>query len=373
MTQIPLSFDNRKILYIHKAGPGWGGAQQNVFDLVKHFRNLFGATVFVGNKSLLFEKIRTLQVKCRPAPLAQTHALPLSLTALGAILLAEQPDIVHSNHRYPTLLLHILRGMLRLQFSILHTARSVFNTKTHIRFLGDLTIANSRAVQKNLVEQFKLPPEKIEIIYDGIQTNSRQPISLRECSDPVFQLLNSTSKTIIGCIGNLVQAKGHIYLLQALTHLPASIRDQIIVLIVGDGPLKKMLKSEVQKSDLTDVVKFLGYQPDVFRILSYCHFVVIPSIQEGLPNVLFESYLLSKPVIASALDYVYETIVPHQIGLTFPVGDTQQLAAAIQQYIKQPDMAEHHGQIGQRLVKDWFSLERNLNQYQRAYEKLLAA
>jgi glycosyltransferase involved in cell wall biosynthesis len=373
MAQTSSSFHDRKILYIHKSGPGWGGAQQNVFDLIKHFRNLFGTTVFVGNKSLLFERIKTLQVKCRPAPLATVSALPISLTALGTILIAEQPDIVHSNHRYPTLLLHLLRGMLRLRFSILHTARSVFTTRTHIRYLGDLTIANSRAVQKNLLEQFKLSPEKIEIIYDGIQANAKKPISLSECSDPVFQMLNSTTKTIIGCIGNLVKAKGHTYLLQALTQLPLPIRNQITVLIVGDGPLRNKLKDEVEKLALSDVVKFLGYQSDVFRILSYCHFVVIPSIQEGLPNVLFESYLLSKPVIASELDYVYETIVPQRIGLTFPVGDSQQLAAAIQQYIEQPGLAENHGRIGQQLVKDWFSLERNLNQYQLAYEKLLAA
>lgn len=361
----------KKILYLHKSGRGWGGAQQNLFDLINHFKNIFGQTIFVCNKSLLLEKIKVLPVKTYALPIRTVRSFPIAIIMLAMILLKEKPEILHSNHRYPTMLAHILRAILGLHFSILHTARSVFNSNTRIRLLGDRTIANSQAVQKNLLEKFHLPAEKIQVIYDGIQSNFRKSVSLNERNDPVFQMLNTTPKTIIGCIGTLVPAKGVDYLIKAIAQLPSSIQNRILVLIVGNGPLRKKLEAMVQEFELTEIIKFLGYQTDVFRILSYCNFVVIPSIQEGLPNVLFESYLLAKPVIASELDFVFETIIPHQIGLTFPVSDPQKLAEAIQHYVEHPDVVVEHGLAGQKFVVDWFSLDRNLKNYQLAYQELL--
>jgi glycosyltransferase involved in cell wall biosynthesis len=360
-----------KILYIHKSGKGWGGAQQNVSDLIQHFQAEFNNVIFVCNAGLLLDKIKMLGVKTYQVPISRIVFFPVTLIFLAKILMREKPDIIHSNHRYGTLLVQLLRKILPVEYKIVHTARSVLNRRTRCRYLGDKIIANSKAVQKNLVEKFHVQSEKIEIIYDGVKLNLNSTGMLNGQNDAVYQILDSTQKTIIGCLGSLVPAKGHHFLFQAISGLEASILENILVLIIGEGQLRKKLEAEVHDLKLTEVVKFLGYRKDAHRILSYCDFTVIPSIQEGLPNVMIESYLLGKPAIVSELDYVDEVMKPYEIGMSFPVKDTHRLAELIRRYIQKPKLAARHGNKGKKLFKKWFSLENNLANYRQAYQDIL--
>ncbi len=362
---------HKKVIYIHKSWQGWGGAQQNLFDLIDHFRNEFQDVIFVCNRCLLLEKIKALKVKTYNIPIYSTTYFLFTLFILTRILIKEKPDLIHSNHRYATLLVHLLRSILPLRYKILHTARSVLTSKTYIRLLGDKTIANSIAVQKNLIKRFRVVPEKIEIIYDGVKVNRKNPVLLCHQSDPVYQMLDSSQKIIVGCFGSLVPAKGHQYLLQALAHLPKAIQDKILVLIVGAGPLHKKLEAQTEKLKLTEIVKYLGYRSDAHQIMSYCNFLVIPSVQEGLPNVLIEGYFLDKPSIVSELDYVHEILTSNNVCLIFPVRDTKKLAELIQTYVKAPELAAMHGTKGKQLFETCFSLEKNLKCYHLAYQNLL--
>jgi glycosyltransferase involved in cell wall biosynthesis len=361
----------KKIIYVHKSGPGWGGAQQNLFDLINHFRNEFQYVIFICNNGMLLERIKALKVTTYKIPISSTKYFLFALFLLAKILIKEKPDIIHSNHRYATLLAQLLRSILPLRYKIIHTARSVFTSKTKFRLFGDKIIANSLAVQKNLIDKFRIAPAKIEIIYDGVELKITRSILLNQQNDPVYQLLDCLQKIIIGCFGSLVLAKGHQYLLQAVADLPQSIKDEILVLIVGDGPLRKKLEANTQKLNLTDIVKFLGYRGDAHHIMSYCHFLVVPSIQEGLPNVLIEGYLAGKPAIVSELDYVHEILIPNNISLIFPCGDIKKLAELIQVYVEKPALVTRHGARGQRLLKKRFSLKKNLKSYRLAYQELL--
>jgi len=361
----------KKIIYIHKSGPGWGGAQQNLFDLIDHFRNEFQQVIFICNNGLLFDRIKALKVTTYKIPISSTKYFFLTLLVLAKILIKEKPAIIHSNHRYATLLVQLLRSILPLHYKIIHTARSVFTNGTKFRLLGDKIIANSVAVQKNLIEKFKIAPGKIEVIYDGIELKIARSTLLNKQNDPVYQMLDSSQKTIIGCIGSLVKAKGHEYLLQAIAALPQAVQNNILVLIVGEGPLHKKLEAYVKTANIAEIVKFLGYRADVHHIMSYCHFLVIPSIQEGLPNVLIEGYLLGKPSIVSELDYVPEILIPNKCSITFPSKNIIKLTESLQAYIENPELTSRHGAKGQRIFKRWFSLKKNLNNYRLAYQNLL--
>ncbi|MCI0493621.1 glycosyltransferase family 4 protein [candidate division KSB1 bacterium] len=368
MTQSKQNLLNHyKIIYIHKSGNGWGGAQQNVFDLIQHFRSEFKSAVFVCNSGSLLDRIKLLGITTYQVPISSIAFFPITLLSLARILIREKPELIHSNHRWATLLVQLLRKILPVEYKIIHTARSVFNRRTRCRFLGDKIIANSKAVQKNLVEKFRVPLDEIAIIYDGVKLNLNSTGMLNGQNDAVFQLLDLTQKTIIGCLGSLVPAKGHHVLFQAIARLDDSIRKNILVLIIGDGPLRKKLETEVRNLNLTEAIKFLGFRKDAHRILSYCDFTVIPSIQEGLPNVLIESYLLGKPAIVSELDYVDEVVKPYDVGMTFPLKDIHQLAELIRRYIQKPKLAARHGKRGNKLFKKWFSLENNLANYRQAY------
>jgi glycosyltransferase involved in cell wall biosynthesis len=363
------SFSKKKILYIHKTGKGWGGAQQGVFNLIENFRSEFGQTVFVCNGGLLFKKIKKLDIKTYYLPIESVWLFPITLFFLTFILICEQPDIIHSNHRFPTFLCQLLRKVFNFKYKIVHTARNIFCDKILFHYIGDIVIAITEAVRKNLLEQYKLPIEKVKVIHNGIELKSITEKS--NSNDPLFNMLNSSQKTIICSIGTLVKRKGHYYLLKALAQLPQSIQHQIIVLIVGDGPLKERLEGLVQNLNLSKIVKFLGFREDIFQILKYCNFNVVTSNQEGHCRVLVEAYLLAKPSIAFGLDYAYETVQHEKTGLIVPLYDTNALAQAIQLYVEHPDLEKKHGQAGQKLIAGRFNLKNMLDQYRLVYQELL--
>lgn len=363
------SFCKKKILYIHKTGKGWGGAQQGVFNLIDNFRAEFGQTVFVCNRGLLFDKIKKLKIKTYYLPISSVGFFPVTLFALIFILICEKPDIIHSNHRYPTFLCQLIRKVFNFKYKIAHTARNVFYDKILFHFMGDTVIAITETVRKNLVEQYKLPVEKVRVIHNGIELKSLAVNS--DSNDPLLNRLKSSQQTIICSIGTLVKRKGHDYLFKALAQLPPSIQGQVIVLIVGDGPLKKKLEVLIQNLSLTRIVKFLGFREDIFQVLKYCNFNVVTSNQEGHCRVLVEAYLLAKPSIAFGLDYAYETVQHDRTGLIVPLYDIKALAQAIQLYVEQPDLVKQHGLAGQKLIAGRFSLKNMLDQYRLVYQELL--
>jgi len=362
------SLSNKKILYIHKTGKGWGGAQQGVFNLITNFRTEFRQTVFVCNYGLLFEKIKALQIKTYYLPFVSIWLFPLSLMILALILIKEKPDIIHSNHRYATFLTQQLRKLFNFKYKIVHTARNVFYDKKFFN-LGDKVVAITETVRKNLLEQYNIPDEKIKVIHNAIEL--KHTTAKNDSNDPLFKMLDASQKTIICSIGTFVKRKGHFYLFKAIAQLSPLIQNQIMVLIVGDGQLRQKLETLVNNLGLSKIVKFLGFCEDIFQILNYCNFNVVTSSQEGQCRVIIEGYLLAKPTIAFGLDFAYEIIQSQKSGLIVPLHDINALARAIQLYVENPDLVKQHGQFGQKLIAGRFSLKKMLDKYRLVYQELL--
>ncbi|MFZ5518008.1 MAG: glycosyltransferase [Candidatus Zhuqueibacterota bacterium] len=358
----------KKILYIHRDGQGWGGAQQGVIDLIENFKKEFGATVFVGNKGLLLQRSRQANVTCYELPFHRVMLFPISFLLLAAVLIKEKPDLVHSNHRFTSILVQFARKLIRGKFQTLHTARSVFHDKMFVRDVGDRVVAISESVKRNMVEQFAFPAEKIDVIYNGIEL-SKNGASLPD-NEKLAQI-DVDSKIVFGIIGGLVESKGHTFLFQALSTLPERLKKQIVVLVAGEGYLAKELDLLVRRYQLSDSVVFLGHCRDIHRVLARCRFLVIPSIQEGGSRVLIEGYLTGIPSIAFGLLFAYEFIEHQKTGFIVPVRDVAALASAIQFYTEHPHIVSEHGHNGKLFATGKFTRQRMVDQYRFIYEAML--
>lgn len=360
---------SKKILYIHRDGQGWGGAQQGVIDLIERFKSEFGATVFVGNKGQLLSRAKGAGAKCYKLPFHIVPLFPVSVFMLIFILLKEKPNIVHSNHRYTSVLVQFARKIMRGRFVTLHTARSVFYSKTLFNDLGDWIVAISETSKKNMVEQFNYPPDKIDVIYNGIEIteNGRDVNEIQRLEN-----IELAGKTVIGIVGNLVGSKGHHLLFQALVRLPAAVKKRTVLLIAGEGYLENELQALAQTLNITDMVKFIGYFKNVGYLMKQCQFLVIPSVQEGGSRALIEGFLCGIPSIAFGLQFAYEFIQHNRSGLIVPVRDVDALAKAIQFYIENPGIAQKHGQHGKEFVNGKFTKAGMITRYRAVYQKLLA-
>lgn len=112
---------------------------------------------------------------------------------------------------------------------------------------------------------------------------------------------------VIGIVGRLDAIKNHARLLKIMSSLVSCLHDSVL-LIVGDGPLEKELKSTVKKLELDNKVIFTGPRTDVNELLMAMDCFALPSLSEGLGIVLVEAQ-------ATGLPCVFSDVVPKDVDL----------------------------------------------------------
>lgn len=181
---------------------------------------------------------------------------------------------------------------------------------------ADAVIAVSQNIAETLLAD-GLSANKVHVVRRGIdralfcpadQLNVRQELGLK-----------SRQFTII-TVGRLVPVKGHTHLIHACAELYREGRS-LACYFLGDGPLAGKLTQEIRSMHLESMVHMRGAQPqaDLARWYQAADVTVLPSLSEGVPNVLLESIGCGTPFIASNVggipeiaDLQFDTIVPRE-------------------------------------------------------------
>jgi glycosyltransferase involved in cell wall biosynthesis len=178
-------------------------------------------------------------------------------------------------------------------------------------------------------------------------------------------------KTIIGTAGRLSPEKGHEYLIGAMPYVLAAKKDAVL-LVFGDGPLRNDLTRLAEKAGCGNSIHFLGFVPDFSSFLENIDLFVLPSLIEGLPNVLLEALAAAKPVVATAVGGVPDIVVNGETGVLIPPGDSRQLAEAMIRLLSDPGLAKAMGQAGKEAIRKSHSFDKQLQLLMEVYTKTLA-
>lgn len=238
------------------------------------------------------------------------------------------------------------------------------------RFLArwtDRVVGNSGAV----VEFYRglgIPPEKLAMIPSGV--GDEEPPAV----DPARVRLEfgwPAGAPVALFAGRLADQKGVEYLITALDLLQ-HVRPDLRTMIVGDGPLRARLEATAGAFRLTGEgrVKFLGHRDDVPRLLAASDLLVLPSLYEGLPNVVLEAMRSRKPVVATAAPGTTEVVDDGVTGLLVPLRDPVALARAIRDVIDDPEKARTMGQAGRTRVDAEFGVGQMVGRFAELYEGL---
>jgi N-acetylgalactosamine-N,N'-diacetylbacillosaminyl-diphospho-undecaprenol 4-alpha-N-acetylgalactosaminyltransferase len=200
---------------------------------------------------------------------------------------------------------------------------------------ADLLLANSYAMQTDLVENFNIKTP-VKVIYNPIDLHFIKTHK-DEAPDIVFE------KGVFHFVnvGGFRKEKNHLLLLQAffiLKNLPCKL------VIVGGGIMEDELKQKVSDLGMNDKVIFCGFENNPFKYVSRSDCFVLSSEVEGFPNVLIEALACGIPVIstdcssgprellAPATDLHHRAINNYEIGeygILTPVNDITALALAM--------------------------------------------
>ena len=107
-----------------------------------------------------------------------------------------------------------------------------------------------------------------------------------------------TDEFVVGHVGRFVFTKNHEFLIDIFAKaLPKN--PHMILILVGDGPLRQAVEEKVKKAGIADKVKFLGICQNVQDLYNGMDLFVLPSHYEGLPVVGVEAQANGLPILVS--------------------------------------------------------------------------
>jgi glycosyltransferase involved in cell wall biosynthesis len=238
------------------------------------------------------------------------------------------------------------------------------------RFLArwtDRVVGNSNAVV-DFYRKAGIPAEKLAMIPSGIADEEPPDVDPAEVR---ASLGLEPGSPLILFAGRLAEQKGVDTLLAALDLLQ-HVRPDVRTLIVGEGPLRGRLEETARAFRLFEgrKVSFLGHREDVPRLLAAADLLVLPSLYEGLPNVVLEAMRFRKPVVATAAPGTTEVVVDGETGLLVPLRDPVNLTRAIRRVIEEPELARKLGEAGRTRVEAEFGASLMVERFAALYEQL---
>ncbi len=235
-------------------------------------------------------------------------------------------------------------------------------------------VALSRDLEKYLIESVDVPAERVEHIYNGVDSERFRPRAGARTAIEGSPF-NDPSLFVVGTVGRLEAVKDQTNLarafVRALAMSPQAARHLRLVL-VGDGPMRGEIESIVRAAGAESLVWFAGERSDIPDILRGLDCFVLPSLAEGISNTLLEAMASGLPVIATRVGANADLMEEGLSGKLVPRADPDAIAREIFAYLADPALARRHGRAGRQIVERRFSVERMVGDYEALYRRLLA-
>lgn len=223
----------------------------------------------------------------------------------------------------------------------------------------------SHGIKSDLVNNFKISPDKIRVIYNIIDLKEIAAKTNQPTHHPWFQ---EDLPVLLAC-GRLARQKNYPLLFRALRLVLREIPARLLIL--GEGEERARLESLARELGISTQVAFLGFQPNPFRYMARATALVLSSSFEGFPRVLVEAMACGLPVISTRYSYGPEEIITHGVnGLLVPVDDDAALAEAILTVLKDEALRQRLIEGGRARARD-FAVENIISQYEQLFAEVI--
>jgi glycosyltransferase involved in cell wall biosynthesis len=284
--------------------------------------------------------------------IVHTHDLWSNLMGVPAARLAGTPVIISSRRDLSDSEWYSARNRAML--------RLVQNLSTAI-------LANSELVREDLLRFDSFSPEKVRVVYNGVDAGRFRVRVERERLFPGLKDLK-----LIVTVGNMhSDVKGHPWLIRAAVDVVRKVPSARF-LLVGDGELRPAYERLALEVGVKEKVLFLGSRQDIPEVLSCCDVAVLSSTAEGLPNAVLEYLAAGLPTIATSVGGSLEIIGDGVTGLLVPPRDEQALGCAIVRLLEDQNLAATLARAGRQHVEETFGFDRLLANMTGLYTELMA-
>lgn len=333
-----------------------GGLERQLYYLVSSLdRAQFNPLVVVWNLNLsekYYRKIDALNIPVYGFPLAWSRLSKLRAFRILAQLLA--PRVIHSYSFHTNfaaqyaawgtsaLAVGSVRGELsraQAEGGLLRGALNVRWPAVHI--VNSATSANAVNCVAGL-----FAPRKVFVVRNGLDLKQ---FSIDDAPE---------ERRYIAAVGSLFPVKRWDRLLRSVQRLKGVVKEDMRVLVAGDGPLRPVLEKQAEDLGISQIVEFLGTIHDIPALLRGAKFLVHTSESEGCPNVLMEAMACGCACVAMAVGDIPYLIEDGKTGFVIEQEDETMLVDRMSRLLQDDKLSSTMGLAARVRAEQEFGLER---------------
>lgn len=357
-----------------------GGAETHVISLAKQLKKRGVEVIVASHGGKLTEFLESNGIKHYTLPLDKKSpmALASSIKGLTAIVKKHKVDIIHAHARIPAWVSQWVSVLTGCPY--ITTSHGIYSTGWGMGLIsawGQKVIAVSEDVKKHLIAGFKVNPDKIFVIPNGIDLEQFDP---NIDSSPVEKQLGLKHEDLkIVYISRLMGARGEIALrlIKALPQIKDSFPN-VKLIVVGEGDkyesIAKMANQYNEKASENSVI-VTGARLDTPQIMNMADVAV------GVGRVALEAMAMEKPVIIAGEAGFMGILKPENFELakkhnfsgrgSSMTTDSENIASAIKTLLSDEQLRKRLGSFGREEVAKYFSIESMTNQVLKIYYQLI--
>jgi len=234
---------------------------------------------------------------------------------------------------------------------------------------GAEIIANSQMVRGHILSYYRVPPERIHVIHNGVDTERFSPALREKHGGEVRRKFGlSPSEVVLLFAANNFRLKGLTPLIRAVGEL-SDASDRLRILVMGRGR-PGGFRRLARRLGCGRKIVFAGPISDPERVYAAADLFVHPTFYDPCANVTLEALASGLPVVTSIYNGAGELLTPGVEGLVVDPEDIGALAAAIRTFLD-PDRRAAGGRAARRLAEQ-HTMERHVREVLAVYERALA-
>lgn len=367
-----------------------GGAEQSTLDVSRAVVEAGGRSLVASHGGRMVERLTRDGGEWIPAPVHSRNPLVVLANAprLAGIAERERVSVLHVRSRAPA-----FSAMLAARLSgrpWLATYHGAYPGQSgpkrwynSVMTRGALVIANSEFTAGHVVASHRIDRDKLVVIPRGVDVARFDPDAIAperiaklhaawglDPADPRLKVLLP---------GRFTRLKGQLVLAQTAARLRAAGRDDLVLILVGDDQGRNEYRAEVVdamlRAGLQECMRITGHCSDMPAAYAAADLVAVPStVPETFGRTAVEAQAMRRPVIASALGALTETVVDGETGWLAPAGDADAWARALARAVDAgPARRAEMGSKGRARVLGRYAVERMTDATLDAYLRILKA
>jgi glycosyltransferase involved in cell wall biosynthesis len=356
-----------------------GGSETQCVEMARQLKQE-GYRVTVGclrADGPLRARLNDVGLDCVEFPVRTSLLRPsafLQMLKLVAFLRKRQFEVVHTNDLYSNLFAVPAAWLARVPV-VISSRRDLAQwwwytpvrrkILRRVQELSTQILANSEAVRQDLLIKDGFRPEKIQVVYNGIDAGKY--VQAKADRERLLPSISSNNRLIISVANMHAGAKGHGDLIEAARTVKERFPEARF-LLAGDGEMRPFFEDQVRALGLSEMFVFLGHRTDIPQLLSCCDIGVLASKSEGLPNAVLEYLAAGLAVVATAVGGVPEIIENEVHGLLVAPENPAELSKALLRLLEDPLLRANLGRAGQERVRIRFNFPGVLDTLRQVYE-----